>query len=332
MREVDYLVIGQGIAGTLFAWQALERGKRVLVIDREEAVTCSRVAAGIINPITGSRLAKSWRLDELWPAATAFYATHGAEFFQPRHVLRLLHDPEQISRWSKRRSDPEYQALCQPGKLVVDPEKIQPHADAFETTIGGWLNLPDFLDHAKRHFHDQNAFQCGESVPPDVQARHTIWCQGHESAKSGVFDWVPIRAGKGQILDLTIPRLEETRILNRRKWLLPLDGDRYRAGATFEWDEADVSPTAEGRAEVESALRQTIRLPFEVTGHQAAFRPMAQQGRPILGRHPARPEHIIFNGLGSKGVLLAPFFANHLLEHLETGSPIDPEVDVRRFW
>ncbi|MEM1296720.1 MAG: FAD-dependent oxidoreductase [Verrucomicrobiota bacterium] len=332
MKEVDYLVIGQGIAGTVFALQALERGKRVLVIDREEATTCSRVAAGIINPITGGRLAKSWRLDELWPAATAFYSTHGAECFQTLHLLRLLHEPEHVSQWKKRQTDPEYQALCEPGVPEMDPAKLQPHSNAFETNHAGWLNLPKFLDHAKGLLIEHDAFRSGNVAPTNIQARLTIWCQGYEAAKTGPFDWVPIRAGKGQILDLNIPDLDESRILNRRKWLLPIGQNRYRAGATFEWDARDREPTPEGRAELESALRQTIQLPFEVTSHQAAFRPMARQGRPILGRHPERPDQILFNGLGSKGVLLAPFFAKHLLDHLETGSTINPEVDVCRFW
>src|SRR5215213_4280553 len=96
MRCVDFVIVGAGLAGTTLAWQLRRRGRSVLVLDRETGGAASRVAAGLVTPVTGKRLARSWRWDELFPAAVAFYreveAEHGATFFHERPALRLFAD------------------------------------------------------------------------------------------------------------------------------------------------------------------------------------------------------------------------------------------------
>ncbi len=332
MKSVDYLVIGQGLAGSVFAWMALERGRRVLVVDREEAATSSKVAAGIVNPIPGKRLVRQWRFEEVWPVAKEFYRARTPDCFHERSVLRLLRTPDELNRWERRRLDPSYDAVWESEPAVVDPEAFHPVLGAFETRSGGWLNVPRFLNAAREALIARDAYRTGEGIPANVKASQVVWCQGFEATRNGPFAWLPMRSGKGQILDLSIPGFAETRIVNGGKWLLPMGGDRYRTGSTFEWDATDPSPNAAGREELEAALAEILRLPFQVHESEAAFRPMAKQGHPILGTHPQEPGQAIFNGLGAKGVLLAPFFARQLLDHLETGSPVDREVDVRGYW
>src|SRR5580704_16086454 len=95
-NDRDFIVVGQGLAGTTLAWQLHRRGFRVMVVDRESGNSASRVAAGLITPVTGKRLAKSWRLDEVFPAAVAFYhwveAQTGHKYFKQRPSLRLFQD------------------------------------------------------------------------------------------------------------------------------------------------------------------------------------------------------------------------------------------------
>ena len=71
--DYDYAIVGQGLAGTQLAWRLFQRGKRVVLIDRDEAVTASKAAAGLVNPITGQRINLSWRLHEFLPVALEFY-------------------------------------------------------------------------------------------------------------------------------------------------------------------------------------------------------------------------------------------------------------------
>lgn len=133
------------------------------------------------------------------------------------------------------------------------------------------------------------------------------------------------------MLTVRVPGLSETRVVHRGIWLAPLGGDLFRAGATYTWEPLDSVPTPDGRAEIERKLRAFLKLPFEVVGHAAAVRPVIDAGFPVLGRHPQRPHIAYFNGLGSKGSLLAPFFAEQLAAHLCGEGDIDEQVNVARF-
>lgn len=319
---IDYLVVGQGLAGTVFAWQAIRRGKRVLVIDREDQITSSKVAAGIVNPVTGKRLVKTWRFDELWPVARDFYQGFGAKFFREIPVIRLFENGVQAAKARGATLPADF-----------DRSTFDCRFGGLESKEGGQLDVAEFLRHSRERFIAADSYRRGEVTNLDeVEARCVVFCQGSEGRDHPLFDRVPLRPGKGEILDLNILDLAEHRIVNRGKWLLPLGEGRFRAGATFTWDQTTCEPTADGRAEIESGLREMLKIDFAVTGASAAFRPMGFRGIPRLGRHPEVTRTAYFNGLGSKGVLVAPFFARQLLDHLEDGKPLDREVDIARFW
>lgn len=343
-REIDYLIIGQGLAGTAFAWTAIQAGKRVLVVDRQESVTSSKVAAGILNPITGDKLNLGWKVEELWPAAKSFYRKweqdHGDLVFHETPILRLFTSAEQAALWeTKKESMRDY------WRPPEDQRAYRTEFGGFETLNAGWLDTRRYLDLSWRtlrnreqacqgelHF-EELALGSGGVTWNGVRARHVVWCQGHESRLAPPFDWVPIRPGKGEILHLRVPDLDESRIINRKKWLLPAEEPGvFRSGSTFDWDHADTELTEAGRTEIEEGLQAYLKRDFEVTGQEAAVRPMANQGRPLLGVHPEMPQCVNFNGLGAKGALLAPYYSAQLLDHLESGTPLDAEVEICRFW
>jgi glycine/D-amino acid oxidase-like deaminating enzyme len=77
--KVDYLIIGQGLCGTFLSWNLLKEGRRVIVIDESRPFSSTKVASGVINPITGRRMVKTWMIDELLPFAKRAYEQLGAE-------------------------------------------------------------------------------------------------------------------------------------------------------------------------------------------------------------------------------------------------------------
>ena len=157
-----------------------------------------------------------------------------------------------------------------------------------------------------------------------------MFCRGFDAVSDPWFGGIRFNAAKGEILTLRVPGLAEDRVVHRGLWLAPTGGDVFRAGSTYEWDDLTSAPTAAGRAEIESRLRAFLRLPFEVIDHLAAVRPVIDAGFPVLGRHPRFPRLAYFNGLGSKGSLIAPFFAEQLAACLAGEREVDSEVDVRR--
>jgi glycine oxidase len=329
------VIVGAGLAGTTLAWHLHFAGVPLLLIDREPDTTASRIAAGLLTPITGQRLAKSWRLDEFFPVAERFYrkveAITGSSFFHLRPMLRLFRTPREIEIfWAKKHS--EFTGLVE-AKAEVNPEEVCAPLGGFTMTTAAQLDVPGYLDASREFFLKRGEYEVrdwqGHTVPP--LSEQVIFCQGFQSIPNPWFAGVPFQAAQGEILTLRIPGYREPRILNHGIWLAPAADGLYRAGSTYSWDKLDSQPTPEGRAEIEAKLREFLMLPFEVVDHRAAVRPVILESRPRMGLHPQFPNLGFFNGLGSKGSLLAPFFAGQFAEFLQGKGELEPSVDVREF-
>ncbi len=329
-QDDECLIIGQGLAGTCLAWQVLLRGGRVAIIDEEVPVTSSKIAAGIMNPITGRYLAKSWRVDETWPAAKAFYTrieqrTH-SRFFHELPIVRLLRSTDEEKKWQQRCGDPEYL------RYLDDPQPDDLIGRGFQMANCGWLDVAGFLAASREEFTRIGAYRKGVFDPSEAAdaSRRFVFCQGYKAARNPYFDWVPFKSAKGEILTLSASDLARDRILNRSgKWILPHADGTFRAGSTYGWNPLDEIPTPAAREEILKHVREITDVEITVTDQQAAVRPIINASKALLGRHPGHPHLAFFNGLGSKGALNAPFFAQQLAVHLVGNAEVDPEVDLR---
>jgi glycine/D-amino acid oxidase-like deaminating enzyme len=81
--KVDYLVAGCGLSGVLLSWSLIKAGRSVIVFDDRQMHTASRVAGGIINPVTGKRMVRTWLIEELLPFARQTYGELGDELNTP---------------------------------------------------------------------------------------------------------------------------------------------------------------------------------------------------------------------------------------------------------
>jgi glycine oxidase len=335
----DFIIVGQGLAGTTLAWQLFLRGASFTIIDEEVASTSSKVAAGIVNPITGKYFAKSWRIDESWPVARAFYREiekrTGARLFYEMPLVRLLTSEAEVARWGKKagsESHADYLASPQPDTLL-DGALFETELGGFETTNSGYLDVREFLAASREVFRSMGSYR-SEVFDGEEREGGVVLCQGFKGAKAPGFDWVPFKSAKGEILTLR-PKVDlpTDRIVNGGgAWLLPDQAQpgTFRAGSTYSWDLLDSETTAGGREEILEKLRRICKVEFDVVGQEAAVRPIIRASKALIGLHPGRDGLAIFNGLGSKGVLNAPFFAGQLAELLVDGTPVDEEVDIRK--
>jgi glycine/D-amino acid oxidase-like deaminating enzyme len=343
MREVDYVIVGQGLAGTALAWQLRWRGCRVLVLDREPAVSSSRIAAGLITPVTGRRFAASWRFADLFPAAVAHYrrveCETGRACFRMRRCVRLLQDDAERALLGRKATD-SLRGLVNELSEPLDPNWFDAPHGGFEMPAAQLTTIA-YLDASRATFIRDSSYLTGDLDPardvvperngvrltnPAVIARAVVFCQGHAGAGNSWFQNVRFQSARGDILTLRIPGFREERIINRGVWLAPTDNGLYRAGSTFDRTTLLDKPTPDGREEIVRRLSNYFRPPFEVVEHQGAVRPIIDIKRPLLGRHPDYPGIAIFNGLGSKGSLVAPSFAAQLADALVLGKPFDAEA------
>ncbi len=355
-QEVDFLILGQGLAGSLMAWELIARGQRVRVVDREEEATSSKVAGGLVSPISGGQLALTWRVDEWLPVAVQRYrdieaAMGGAvRFYHEVPVVRFFRDEKERGQYEKRCVDQAYARYVSaaPDELSYEPAIFAPSHGGVEIAQGGFLEVREFLAAVRAWLVEKDAYQVAEFRESGLEkeesagmrwagdvtiAKGIIYCQGWEVCQGGgPFSWVPITPNKGELLTLESKDLPVDRIYNGGMWVSPRSDGRFRAGATYGRDTDPPGPTEAGREQIEAGLRRWCRASYQVCGKEAAFRPVVRGRKPVLGTHPEDPRFAILNGLGSKGVLYGPALAAMLADHLLRGEAIDPEVDVRRFW
>lgn len=342
----DILIVGAGLAGTTLAWQLHWRGLAFQIVDDGDPVSSSRIAAGLINPITGQRLAISWRYAELLESARSFYQrvqeTTAGEFLIHRPIVRLFQNTIEQDRYRRKARD--FGCAVRDPLPTLDPHAFDPTIGGFETTDSYQLLVAEFLKRSRDYFQNRFATMridpgtirvCGDRVyvsEMNQYFRTVIFCQGAAGRDHELLREVPFTLAKGEILTVRIPGLRESRIVNRGVWLAPHGAEQFRVGSTYDRETLDHRPTPTGRKEICEKLKHFVRLPFEVMEHVAAIRPIVDDRKPILGFHPEYGMIGFFNGLGSKGSLQAPFFAGLLADAICGRTRIEAEVDLARWW
>jgi glycine oxidase len=345
-QHIDYIIVGQGLAGSSLAMRLMERGKRVMVFDEPSKNHCSRVAAGLFNPITGMGIVKTWLAEELFSALTDFYTrceiSLGRKFFFPQLLYRPFYSAEEQNNWMAKSGENSVNRFIE--KIFTASAFGSQVYDAFGGILlkaCGHLDAPSFLD-ATRNFLmatdslRETYFNASEVVHTshyvtyqNFRAQKIIFCSGISTRP--FFDWLPIRPLKGETLTIKLNQ-EPSVIFNRGVYIVPQAGtDLYKAGATYELKDLSQTVTNLGKIELEDKLRALLKIPFEIVGQDWGIRPTTVDRRPLLGAHPVYQNLVIFNGLGTKGVSLAPYFSAHLADWLTGRSEILPEININRF-
>ncbi|SCC50843.1 Glycine/D-amino acid oxidase [Chitinophaga costaii] len=340
----DYLLIGQGIAGTLLSWHLLQAQKDILVIDEARPDTASRIAAGIINPVSGRRFETAWEYDRIYPFAKDTYAAMAAllhtDTFVERDIFTVFPSAQmQAAFHAKTNTSPYIQPVVENryahylqqehGAAIVKGATVllQNLLPAYRRYLAqlGCLQEAVF-DFAALELHDNHVSYKG------LAAKRIIFCEGPAIARNPFFNFIPFLPNKGEALHIKIPGFFTESILKKSIMLVPQAPEHFWLGSTFAWDFPDTAPTAAKRAELENGLQQLLSVPYTVTGHKAAIRPSTTDRRPVAGLHPQYPQLGVWNGLGTKGCSLAPLMAWHFSQLLENDIPLPPEIEIKRFF
>jgi glycine oxidase len=336
MDHPPFIIVGQGLAGSAIAWQLWQRGLPFLIYDEEKKNTASRIAAGLITPITGQRWTISADFPAHWATASTFYPEiekiNQQTFFHPRPYVRLgknASDHTHITQLSTRADTAPWLAPSLPSL----PESIATPFGAVALTAGGYVDVPAYLQATRRFFaeHVRTAAIDHHALVQRYPGATIIFCEGIAAQHNPYFPWVRWRPAKGQILTLQLPTWTSTSILSRGQWLIPLENHTARLGATYEWHPLDDIPTHSARDQLLTDATTWLGPALThatVIDHTAAVRPIIRERHALLGRHPTQPNLIFFNGLGSKGTLTSPSLANTLINHLIDAYPLPDEYDI----
>lgn len=345
-KHTEYLIVGQGICGTFLSWYLHRSGASFNVIDHLDPSTSSRVAAGVINPVTGRRIVKTWMIDTLLPFALSAYEELGRaleiETIAQKNIVDLFPSAQmRVAFRDRLNEDDEYLVLHEDdhhfdkffkynfGSGEITPAYtvfIQPMLTAWRR----WLTTQHLLLEEK--FEDELLQITDSGIRyKDITAEKIIFCDGVSSANNSLFKNLPFALNKGEALIFRADELPDNFIYKKAITIVPLKDNYFWAGSSHDWNITDHQPTAVFREKTTRQLQQWLNIPFTVEDHIAAIRPATLERRPFVGMHPHYPRVGIFNGMGTKGCSLAPYFANQFVNYFTLNAEILPEADVKRF-
>lgn len=345
------LIVGGGLAGTLMAFRLWQNQKPFLLIDAEAGRLSSAVASGLINPVVVKHFGLSWMAGKLLPEAVSFYKylekTTESTFFYPLKIHRSFHQPEDIKLWNRRRDEEENaQFFMEEAPSPAPPHTLSPFGggviqnaarvdvEIFMETTREFLTRKQQL---RSEIFDYSLLQPSTEgwTYKEETFSNVIFCQGIQSSENPWFQWLPVNPLKGQLIKINHPYLSNDQAISRKIFILPQGGTIFKVGATYEHSREEGN-TPEGIEHLSNGLKELIRseegeTEFHITDKLYGFRPTIPDRRPVVDEHPKHKQLYVFNGLGSKGYMLAPWFSKHLYQHIFEGKPVMEEVSLKRF-
>ena len=327
----EFLVLGQGLAGSVLAITLLQKNIPCMVVADTAIESASEKAVGLVNPVTGRRMALSWNYSTVFPLAFQFYASAfqtlspgspaGSSFLQPFAISKALHTPEEMNFITGKSAWPGYESVFS----VSAANGLLP--DVFERTVG-WcttqlgarLDVPLFLAKTQAFLKARGLFSNQTFEKEKLVLKAGLWHYGALRAKRVVSclglkcPWVghglwPV---KGQVFALGgMPHLAG-HVQRTDKFFVPAEGGLVLAGSTYERGFAHLQTTEAGFEEIVANVKPEIKMGLRIHDSWAGVRPTTPDRRPIIKE--IEPGLFALNGLGSKGVTMAPWAVGQVLQ------------------
>lgn len=344
--ETDFLLIGQGLAGSALGFRLKQAGKSVKLFDRADLNQSSRVAAGLFNPVTGRKMVKTWNADVLFPEIIPFYRdleklTSG-QFLREQAIYRPFLSIEEQNEWMGNSADPTFsQYLSEIHQQSQSPHLNDPYGGVLLKNCG-WLDINPFLDGMQRFFGEDLIsdqikgsdilWENGYWIVKGIKAQSLVFCNGLGAMDFDFFDFLPFAPVKGEILEVK-QAFSPDYIVNRGVFRVHLGNDVHRVGSTYTWHDLDQGPTDSAKKELTERLGGLVNLPIDAyISQKSGIRPATKDRKPFLGKHPEKQNVYIFDGFGAKGVSLIPYYSQVMTAFLTRNIPLPREVDIARYF
>ena len=340
MKNVDYIIVGDGYAALFFAHQLIKNNKSFYLFS-EGKKSASFVSAGIINPAVLKRFTTFWlaqeQIDSLKKTLSEIEGYTHKNYLIEKPILRVFHDEKEKELWLKKSNEISF--------LSNDFIKINSIKNPFgcgKVNHSARLNVRDFftdlMNYLEQNSHlikekfDYNLVKTENSTYKNIQFKNIIFAEGMAVKENPYFSEIPVEANKGHHLEVKLSeKIEDDFTIKKKHFIFPLNENTYYYGGTYDREQTHHKIDDSAVEKLTNALAEFYPNDFEVTQVKFGFRPTVKDRRPIVGNHPEFKNLYVFNGLGARGILNGNYFAINLYNHLENGEEIHPEVDLKRF-
>ena len=347
MKQVDYIIVGIGLAGISFCEQLRANNKQFVVFDNASQQS-STVAGGLYNPVVLKRFTPVWKCQEQLDLALPMYANLEGllkvklDYKMP--VYRKFASLEEQNDWFTACDKPLLSEYLSPKIIKNNNSFIDASFGYGEVLETGRIDVKTLIEAYKAFLLQKDLFI--ESVInyddliletdtiqyKNIQAKHIVFAEGFGVKQNPFFKDLPLVPAKGELLTIHAPDLKIDYVLKAGVFLIPLKDDLYIVGATYEWKDLSAEVTDVAKEELETKLKKLITCEFEIVNQVAGIRPTVKDRRPLVGKHATHKNMYVLNGLGTRGVMIGPYVAQQLYNFIENGMPLENEIDIARFY
>ncbi|MBS7332454.1 MAG: FAD-dependent oxidoreductase [Weeksellaceae bacterium] len=348
MKTVDYIIVGQGVAGSCMALKLLENNKSFVVID-DNAHKASAIAAGIYNPVVLKRFAIVWnaiyQIQLLKKVFSSFEQLLNQKYLYEFPVFRIFNDENEKKTWLKKSDREDLNIFLSKDFTKLDHySNIKQPLGTGEVQHTGRIDLtnllPDFKDYllgkdlCLDESFDYETLQIFDDkvIYKEIEAKKIIFAEGYHIKQNPWFNQLPIIGVKGEVLRVKTNANLPDAVVKAKEFLMPLGNNEYFVGATYDRDNVNYQTTEAAKENLVNGLNQFLSDEIEVIDQKASIRPTVSDRRPIIGSHPKYKNLICLNGMGTRGTMLAPVMVEDLYNNLENETILDKESDISRFY
>ena len=345
-KKVDFILVGQGIAGSWLALELIKRNYSIHVINKETEDTASFKAAGLYNPITGRKMKLTWKAEELFSDLENNYREAESllqtNFLHSKSIYRPFREIEEKNDWDgKIDDDITTQFVEQIHSESLGYKGIKDPLGGLKIKKSGYVDLKTFIlslrrllidrgfYHPKVFDYSEVEFKDGKVDYKGIQAQKVIFCEG-PNTNNPFWNELPFKLVRGEVIDIECG-LKADVIINRGVFIIP-KGNYHTVGSTYDHKVLSFQPQKEGIEELKRRFGQLFEGPYRIVEKRAGVRPATYDRKPFIGISPINETLGIFNGFGTKGVSLAPYFAKQFVDTLEGKSKIEKQADVQRVY
>ena len=343
---LDYIIVGSGLAGIAFAETLLQHDKTFVVFDNNSQ-NSTRIAGGLYNPVILKRFSQVWNANAQLETAHKLYAVIEQklnvqlDFKVP--IYRKFFSVEEQNNWFTASDKPNLSPFLSTTIVHKKYNSIESPFGYGEVLQTGYVDTVALLEHYHQYLKDLNLFNENKFNYEDLvlfddhveyqnlKAKHIVFAEGFGMHSNPFFNYLPLDGTKGELFIIRAAELDLDVIINTSVFILPLGNNLFKVGATYNWDDKTSTPTAEGKQELIERIKEILTCDFEIIEHFAGVRPTVKDRRPLLGSHFKNKNVHILNGLGTRGVMLAPAMALDLFNYIETGKPLEKSIDIKRY-
>ena len=344
-EKKEYLIVGAGLSGICMAIHLIKNNHSITLIDSGENFSTA-VAAGQINPLVFRRMTKSWRVDDYLPYAEKFYTDLEIDtelpIYFPIQIRRMFSSAHEKVMWVEKQNREGFSDYLETITSEDDNyELAQNDFGSGRIKKSSYVNAVNFVEGGKNWIKkrativteklDYSLIEPSSSSYKGKKYDFILFCEGSHNSDNPWFNQFIVEHTKGEVLTLKSDEISEHESLNRKCFLLPIGNKLFRLGATYVWNTPDRTLTQDAKDDLLDKVKLLTKKSFEVIDHQVGIRPTTPDRRPIIGKHPIFKNLLLFNGLGTKGYLMAPLLAKEFVDYLDFDKELDKEVRIERF-